>query len=333
MLLPYIAKRILILIPLLFMISIISFTLIELPPGDFLNMYIMQLRASGTTIHEEQITQLRLLYGLDRTLPEQYLLWMKNILFYGNFGNSFQYNRPVADILLARVPLTAAVSIATTIFIWMVAVPIGIYSATHQYSLVDYFWTFISFIGVAVPSFLLALIFIWIAFVTFDISAIGLFSPQFENAPWSFAKVLDLLKHIWVPVVIIGMSGTAGLMRTMRGMMLDELNKQYVITARAKGLSELRLLVKYPVRTAMNPVISTIGWMLPGIVGGEVLVSMVLNIPTIGPVLFTALMNQDMYLAGSIVFVLSVLTVVGTLISDILLVWLDPRIRYEEVAQ
>ncbi|RIK43953.1 MAG: ABC transporter permease [Chloroflexi bacterium] len=331
--LPYIAKRILILIPLLFMISIISFTLIELPPGDFLNMYIMQLRASGTTIHEEQITQLRLLYGLDRTLPEQYLLWMKNILFYGNFGNSFQYNRPVADILLARVPLTAAVSIATTIFIWMVAVPIGIYSATHQYSLVDYFWTFISFIGVAVPSFLLALIFIWIAFVTFDISAIGLFSPQFENAPWSFAKVLDLLKHIWVPVVIIGMSGTAGLMRTMRGMMLDELNKQYVITARAKGLSELRLLVKYPVRTAMNPVISTIGWMLPGIVGGEVLVSMVLNIPTIGPVLFTALMNQDMYLAGSIVFVLSVLTVVGTLISDILLVWLDPRIRYEEVAQ
>ena len=333
MLLPYIAKRILILIPLLFMISIISFILIQLPPGDFLNMYIMQLRASGTTIHEEQIAQLKFLYGLDKTLPEQYLIWMKNILFHGNFGNSFQYNRPVADILLARIPLTAAVSIATTIFIWLVAVPIGIYSATHQYSLVDYFWTFISFIGVAVPSFLLALIFIWIAFVVFDISAIGLFSPQFENAPWSFAKVLDLLKHIWVPVVIIGMSGTAGLMRTMRGMMLDELNKQYVITARAKGLSELRLLVKYPVRTAMNPVISTIGWMLPAIVGGEVLVSMVLNIPTIGPVLFTALMNQDMYLAGSIVFILSVLTVVGTLISDILLVWLDPRIRYEEVAQ
>lgn len=333
MLLPYIAKRILILIPLLFMISIISFILIQLPPGDFLNMYIMQLRASGTTIHEEQIAQLKFLYGLDKTLPEQYLIWMKNILFHGNFGNSFQYNRPVADILLARIPLTAAVSIATTIFIWLVAVPIGIYSATHQYSLVDYFWTFISFIGVAMPSFLLALIFIWIAFVVFDISAIGLFSPQFENAPWSFAKVVDLLKHIWVPVVIIGMSGTAGLMRTMRGMMLDELNKQYVITARAKGLSELRLLVKYPVRTAMNPVISTIGWMLPAIVGGEVLVSMVLNIPTIGPVLFTALMNQDMYLAGSIVFILSVLTVVGTLISDILLVWLDPRIRYEEVAQ
>jgi peptide/nickel transport system permease protein len=333
MLLPYIAKRILILIPLLFMISVISFVLIQLPPGDFLNMYIMQLRASGTTIHEEQIAQLKLLYGLDKTLPEQYLLWMKNILFYGNFGNSFQYNRPVADILLARIPLTVAVSIATTIFIWLVAVPIGIYSATHQYSLVDYFWTFVSFIGLAVPSFLLALIFIWIAFVTFDISAIGLFSPQFENAPWSVAKVIDLLKHIWVPVVIIGMSGTAGLMRTMRGMMLDELNKQYVITARAKGLSELRLLVKYPVRTAMNPVISTIGWMLPAIVGGEVLVSMVLNIPTIGPVLFTALMNQDMYLAGSIVFILSILTVVGTLVSDILLVWLDPRIRYEEVAQ
>jgi len=333
MLLPYIARRILILIPLLVIISIISFTLIQLPPGDYLNMYIMQLRASGTTINEEQIGQLKFLYGLDKSLPEQYLLWMKNILIDGNFGNSFQYNRPVTDILIARVPLTAAVSIATTIFIWLVAVPIGIYSATHQYSLIDYFWTFISFIGVAVPSFLLALIFIWIAFITFDISAIGLFSPAFEDAPWSAAKVLDLLKHLWVPVVIIGMSGTAGLMRTMRSMMLDELNKQYVITARAKGLSELRLLMKYPVRSAMNPVISTIGWMLPGIIGGEVLVSMVMNIPTVGPVLFTALMNQDMYLAGSIIFILSILTVIGTLISDILLVWLDPRIRYEEVAQ
>lgn len=333
MLLPYIARRILILIPLLVMISIISFTLIQLPPGDYLNMYLMQLRAAGTVVNEDQITQLKFLYGLDKSLPEQYLLWMRNILLHGNFGSSFQYNRPVADILLARVPLTAAVSIATTIFIWLVAVPIGIYSATHQYSLVDYFWTFISFIGVAVPSFLLALIFIWIAFITFDISAIGLFSPQFEDAPWSAAKILDLLKHLWVPVVIIGMSGTAGLMRTMRGMMLDELNKQYVITARAKGLSELHLLMKYPVRTSLNPVISTIGWMLPGIVGGEVLVAMVMNIPTVGPVFFNALMNQDMYLAGSIVFILSVLTVVGTLISDILLVWLDPRIRYEEVAQ
>ncbi|MBX3011717.1 MAG: ABC transporter permease [Caldilineaceae bacterium] len=333
MLLPYIIKRIFILIPLLVIISIISFTLIQLPPGDYLNMYIMQLRAAGTTINEEQIAQLKFLYGLDKSLPAQYLLWMKNILLNGNFGNSFQYNRPVAEILLARVPLTAAVSITTTLFIWLVAVPIGVYSATHQYSLVDYFWTFVSFIGVAVPSFLLALIFVWVAFVTFDISAIGLFSPAYEDAPWSIAKVIDLLKHIWVPVVIIGMSGTAGLMRTMRGMMLDELNKQYVITARAKGLTEFRLLVKYPVRTAMNPVISTIGWMLPGIVGGEVLVSMVMNIPTVGPVLFNALMNQDMYLAGSIIFILSVLTVIGTLVSDILLVWLDPRIRYEEVAQ
>jgi peptide/nickel transport system permease protein len=333
MLLEYIARRILILIPLLIAISVISFTLIQLPPGDYLNMYIMQLRASGTVINDEQVTQLKYLYGLDKSLPEQYLLWMRNILLHGNFGNSFQFNRPVADILLARVPLTAAVSLTTTLFIWIVAVPIGIYSATHQYSLFDYFWTFVSFIGVAVPSFLLALIFIWVAFLTFDISAIGLFSPAYEDAPWNVAKVIDLLRHIWVPVVIIGLSGTAGLMRTMRGMMLDELNKQYVITARAKGLTELRLLVKYPVRTSLNPVISTIGWMLPGIVGGEVLVSMVMNIPTVGPVLFQALMNQDMFLAGSIIFILSVLTVVGTLISDILLVWLDPRIRYEKVAQ
>ena len=331
MLIKYIIKRILILIPVLIIISFISFTLIQLPPGDYLNMYIMQLKAGGTVVNEEEIAQLKLLYGLDKTFIEQYYLWVKNILLYGNFGNSFQYNSPVSEILIERVPPTAVISVLTIIFIWIVSIPIGIYSATNQYSFFDYFWTFFSFIGISVPSFLLALIFIWIAFVTFDVSAIGLFSREYENAEWSLNKLIDFLKHIWVPVVIVGMSGTAGLMRTMRGMMLDELNKQYVITAKSKGVPNFRLLIKYPVRTSLNPVISSIGWLLPGIVGGEVLVSMVMNIPSVGPVLYQSLLNQDMYLAGSIVFILSVLTVIGTLISDICLVWLDPRIRYDSI--
>ncbi len=329
MLAQYIGRRLLLLIPLLFIVSIISFALIQLPPGDILNMEVLRLRSAGTQISEEQVEALRQLYGLDKSMPEQYWLWLSNILLEGNFGTSFTYVKPVGEILAARVPLTAAVAIFTALFVWITAVPIGVYSATHQYSLIDYFWTFISFIGIATPGFLLALIFLWVAFVLFDISAIGLFSQQYETAPWSWAKFLDMLQHIWVPIVIIGMAGTAGLMRTMRGMMLDELNKQYVITARSKGLTEIRLLVKYPVRTSLNPMISTIGWMLPSIISGEVLVSMVLNIPTTGPVLLQALLNQDMFLAGSIVFILSVLTVIGTLISDILLVWLDPRIRYE----
>jgi len=331
MLLQYIGKRLLLLIPLVFLVSIISFVLIQLPPGDILNMEILRLRSAGTQVSEEQIEGLKQLYGLDKTLPEQYWLWITNIVTKGNFGTSFIYVEPVSQILANRVPLTALVSILTAIFIWLIAVPIGIYSATHQYSFFDYLWTFISFIGIAVPGFLLALIFLWISFILFDISAIGLFSQEFEGAPWSWAKFVNMLQHIWVPIVIIGMASTAGLMRTMRGMMLDELNKQYVITARSKGLSEIRLLVKYPVRTSLNPVISTIGWMLPSIISGEVLVSMVLNIPTTGPVLLQALLNQDMFLAGSIIFILSVLTVIGTLISDILLVWLDPRIRYEGV--
>ena len=332
MLAQFIGRRIMLLIPLLVVVSVVSFVLIQLPPGDILNMEVLRLRSAGTQISEEQVEALRQLYGLDKSLPEQYWLWITNILLEGNFGTSFTYVKPVSEILAARVPLTAVVSILTAIFVWLMAVPIGVYSATNQYSIFDYFWTFVSFIGIATPGFLLALVFLWIAFVQFGISAIGLFSQEYEAAPWSWGKIVNMLQHIWVPIVIIGMASTAGMMRTMRGMMLDELNKQYVITARSKGLTETRLLVKYPVRTSLNPTISTIGWMLPGIISGEALVSMVLNIPTTGPVLLQALLNQDMYLAGSIVFVLSVLTVIGTLLSDILLVWLDPRIRYEGVS-
>ena len=330
--LVYTVRRILILIPLLFIISIITFVLIQLPPGDYLTLYIMQLEAAGTTVAEEEVEMLKRVFGLDKPMHVQYLIWLRRILIYRDFGVSFQFQAPVSELLAERVPLTVAVSLATTVFVFVVSVPIGILSATNQYSLLDYFWTFVGFIGISVPSFLLALIALWIAFKQFNMSAIGLFSPEYTDAAWSLGKVVDLLKHLWIPVAIIGMAGTASLIRTMRGTLLDELKRQYVITARSKGMPEIRNLMKYPVRTAINPIISTIGWLLPGIISGEVLVSMVMNIPTTGPLLLTALLNQDMYLAGSIVLILSCLTVVGTLISDILLTWLDPRIRFESIA-
>ncbi len=330
--LVYTVRRILILIPLLFVISVITFVLIQLPPGDYLTLYIMQLEAAGTTVAEEEVEMLKRVFGLDKPMHVQYFIWLRRILIYHDFGRSFQFQAPVSELLADRVPLTVAVSLATTVFVFMVAVPIGILSATNQYSLLDYFWTFVGFIGISVPSFLLALVALWIAFKQFNMSAIGLFSPEYMDAAWSWGKVVDLFKHLWIPVVIIGMAGTASLIRTMRGTLLDELRRQYVITARSKGLPEIRNLIKYPVRTAINPIISTIGWLLPGIISGEVLVSMVMNIPTTGPLLLTALLNQDMYLAGSIVLILSCLTVIGTLISDILLTWLDPRIRFESIA-
>jgi peptide/nickel transport system permease protein len=310
-------------------VSIVVFAVIQLPPGDFLTLYIIQLQAGGTIVGEEEVAALTNFYGLDKPITIQYLIWMRKILFQGDFGLSFSYNRPTIDLLAERVPLTVTISLFSVLFIWLMAVPIGIYSATHQYSIFDYFWTFVGFIGLATPNFLLALVSMWIAFILFDITAIGVFSQEFETATWSVAKLLDFLKHIWVPVVILGVSGTAAIIRVMRGTLLDELNKQYVITARAKGLAEYKILVKYPVRMAINPIISTIGWMLPGIVSGEILVSSVLNIPTTGPLLLKALLNQDMFLAGSILLILSVLTMVGTLVSDILLAWLDPRIRYD----
>lgn len=330
--LRYILYRIIMFIPLLFVISIVSFLVIEAPPGDFLSSYIMALETStAEKLPEEEIARLTQLFGLDKPFHVRYFKWIQNIVFRGDFGRSFQWNKKVTDILSERVPLTVVISVLTTIFVWAVAIPIGIYVATHQYSFSDYLFTFLGFIGLATPGFLLALVVMWIAFTYFNISVTGLFSSQYIDAPWSWGKVLDLLRHIWVPIIIIGMSGTAGLIRVMRGNLLDELKKQYVITARAKGLPEKKLLFKYPVRVAINPLISTIGWMLPGIVSGETLVSIVLNLQTIGPILLRAIMCQDMYLAGSIVLILSALTVTGTLISDILLAWLDPRIRYEGV--
>ena len=327
--LTLIARRLLWMVPTLLLISIISFGIIQLPPGDYLTSYIAALSETGETVDEEQIAALKKQYRLDEPIYLQYLHWMAGLL-RGDMGMSMEWNRPVTKLIGERILLTTIISLVTLLFTWAVAIPIGIYSAVRQYSVGDYVFTFLGFIGLATPNFLLALIFMYVGYSVFGVSAGGLFSPQFQNAPWSLAKFGDLMAHIWIPVVVIGTSGTAGLIRVMRGNLLDELRKQYVLTARAKGVARVKLLLKYPVRVAINPLVSTIGWVLPAIVSGATITAVVLGLPTTGPLLLRALMNQDMYLAGSMVMMLSLLTVVGTLISDILLMWLDPRIRYEK---
>jgi peptide/nickel transport system permease protein len=326
--LKYIAWRVLMMFPTLVAISIVSFTIIQLPPGDFLTSYLAQLTSMGETVSEEVIEALRVRYGLGQPLYVQYLTWMKGILSQGDFGMSLLWGRPVSELLWERVGLTIAVSLSSVVFIWVVAIPIGIYSAVRQYSILDYIFTFFGFLGLATPPFMLAMVAMWIVFSTTGNVLVGLFSPEYVGAPFSFGKLIDLLGHLWIPTMILGTAGTAGTIRVIRAQMLDELHKPYVVTARAKGVSELRLLLKYPVRIALNPFFSTLGWLLPRLIAGEILVSIVLNLPTTGPLLLGALINQDMYLAGSFMLILSTLTVIGTLISDILLAWVDPRIRY-----
>jgi peptide/nickel transport system permease protein len=314
---------------ILFLASIISFTIIQLPPGDFLTSYIMQLRMSGTSVSESEIARLEKQYDLDAPMVLQYLSWLARLV-RGDMGMSFEWNRPVATLLAERIPITLAVSVSTLIFTYLVAVPIGIYSATHQYSAGDYAVTVLGFAGLAIPNFLFALILMFFASRFLGLSVGGLFSPQYQEAPWSLAKALDMLAHLPIPIVIVGLSGTASLIRIMRGCLLDELRKQYVVTARAKGVVERRLLFRYPVRVAINPIISSMGWTLPAIISGETITAIVLDLPTTGPLLFEALMSQDMFLAGSTVMLLTVLTVVGILLSDVLLVAADPRIRFEK---
>jgi len=312
----------------LFVMSIAAFVIIQLPPGDFVTSYVMLLESTGQHVTEDVIASLRKQYGMDLPMYAQYFKWMWRLL-HGDFGMSFQWNRPVTELIGERLILTVMISLLALIFTYAVAIPIGIYSATHQYSIGDYFFTVIGFVGMSIPGFLFALIVMFFFYKYFGVSAGGLFSPQYVEAAWSIDKFVDMLKHLPVPLIVIGTAGTAGLIRVMRGCLLDELRKQYVITARAKGLAERTLLFKYPVRVAVNPIISNIGWTLPRIVSGQTVVAIVLNLPTIGPLLYGALISQDMYLAGSSVMLLCFLTIVGTFISDILLIWLDPRIRYE----
>lgn len=326
--LQYLGRRFLLAIPTLFVISVITFVLIQLPPGDYLTAYIATLSSRGELVDQAAIAALERQYGLDQPMYMQYIKWITKWV-RGDFGQSFAYNRPVSMLIWERLALTVAISLFATLFIWAVAFPVSIYSATHQYSLGDHFFSFLGFVGLGLPDFMVALILLWIGFRYFDVNLSGLFSDQYVEAPWSLAKFVDMLKHMWVPMIVLGLGGTAGLIRTTRANLLDELHKPYVTTARAKGLSETHLLFKYPVRVALRPFFSTLGWMLPGLVSGGTIISVVLSLPTTGPLYLQALMTQDMYLAGTVVMMLSTLTVLGTLISDVLLVLVDPRIRYE----
>ena len=327
--LAYILRRLLIAVGTVWVISVVSFVIIQLPPGDYVTSYIAQLMSTGSMVTQEEAENLRAQYGLDRPVYVQYAKWMWLVL-HGNFGVSMEWKRPVTEVIGDRLLLTALLAFTAVIFTWILAIPIGIYSAVRQYSVGDYVFTCMGFIGLAIPNFLLALVIMYLAFAYFGASVGGLFSTEYMDAPWSWARVQDLLKHLWLPAIILSTAGTAHLIRILRANLLDELRKPYVVTARAKGLSELRAILKYPVRVALNPFISTIGYTLPYLVSGSIIVSIVLSLPTVGPLLLKALLAQDMFLAGTIVLLLGVMTVIGTLISDILLVWIDPRIRLEE---
>ncbi|WP_252947082.1 ABC transporter permease [Oceanicola sp. 502str15] len=324
----YILKRILWMVPFLFGVSIVAFLLIQAPPGDYLTTYIAKLGESNEVMDQASVQNLRERFGLDQPLYVQYFKWVSRLMV-GDFGMSFEWRQPVSDLVWGRMGLTLCLSMATLLFTWAVAFPIGVYSAVHKYSFGDYLATTIGFIGLATPNFLLALILMYIGVVHFGADVGGLFSNEYKNAPWSMAKVWDLAKHLWLPVVVLGTSATASLIRIMRANLLDELNKPYVDTARAKGLSEFWLIMKYPVRVALNPFVSTIGWVLPNLVSGAVVTAIVLSLPTAGPLMLQALLAQDMYLAGAFVLMLSSLTVIGMLLSDILLVLLDPRVKYD----
>ncbi|MEQ7129456.1 ABC transporter permease [Actinopolymorpha sp. B11F2] len=325
--LTYIGRRVLLMVPVLFAISVVAFVIIQLPPGDYLTTLVSQLQAQGDTVDQAQLAQLSARYGLDDPVFVQYLKWITNILFHGDFGTSFAWNKPVSSLLAERLPLTIVLAVTTLLFTWVVAFPIGVYSAVRQYSAGDYAATTLGFLGLAIPEFLIALVLMWIGLNYFGQSVGGLFSPEWQDEPWNLGKLIDLLSHLWVPVVVLGMAGTAGLIRVLRANLLDELHKPYVIAARARGMPERRLTIKYPLRVALNPFVSTVGWVLPGLVSGEVIVAQVLSLPTTGPLLLDSLKSQDMYLAGSVILIVSVLTVIGTLISDIALAWLDPRVR------
>jgi len=322
----YIVQRILIMIPTLLAISIIVFVIIKLPPGDYLSSYVAELQSQGEAVDPQKIQFLREQYGLDKPLFEQYFVWFTGLL-QGDLGYSFEYNLPVAKVVGDRLVLSIVVSLATIVFIWVVSFPIGVYSATRQYSIGDYTLTFLGFLGLATPNFLLALVLLYVANSVFGVSVGGLMDDKYLDAPWTWGKMVSVLAHLWIPVIVIGTSGTAGMIRRLRANLLDELQKQYVVTGRAKGLPPGRLLIKYPLRMALNPFVADIGSLLPHVISGAAIVSIVLSLPTTGPMLLHALMSQDMFLAGSFLMFLATLTVVGVLLSDLLLAALDPRIR------
>lgn len=324
--LQFILRRLAIAIPMLFLMSIVAFAVIQAPPGDFLTDLVAQLRAQGESVRPGELEALRRAYGLDQPMYIQYLKWIWGVLRW-DLGLSLESRKPVSEMLNERLAMTVLLGVVTILFTWTMAIPIGILSAVKQYSFIDYIFTFLSYLGVGTPNFLLALVIMWTALSTFGLSVTGLFSSEYVNAPWSVGKFVDLLSHIWVPMLIIGTDGTARFTRIVRANLLDEMNKPYVETARAKGLPEWKVILRYPTRIALNPFVSTAGWALPQLFSGSLIVATVMSLPTIGPLLLRALLAQDMYMAGSIILILTALTVIGTLISDIILAWMDPRIR------
>jgi peptide/nickel transport system permease protein len=326
--LNYVIRRLIIAVPTIVAISVLSFVLIQLPPGSFLDDYAAQLAQQGEQVSGQQLEQLKEAYGLDQPVYVQYYKWIKGIVTRGDFGLSFEWNQPVSQLIWNAMGWTVALALATLLCTWLLAIPVGVYSATHQYSRLDYLFTSIGFIGLGIPGFMLALVLMWVAFSHFGVDVGGLFSEQYKSAPWSAGKALDLLRHAWIPILVGGSEGWAGLIRILRANLLDELHKPYVISARSRGLGERTLVWEYPVRVALNPFVSSIGFALPDLVSGGVILSVVLSLPTVGPLLLNALTAKDMYLAGAIILLVGVLTIIGTLISDLLLAWLDPRIRY-----
>jgi peptide/nickel transport system permease protein len=326
----YLLQRFIIMVVMLAALSFIVFVIIELPPGDFADRRALELRESGVTVTQQDVIALRHQLGLDRPWYERYYSWITNIVLHGNFGQSFSKHQPVTQVLGERVGLTIMLALVTIFFTYGLAIPIGIYSAMRQYSLGDFSATLLGYFGMATPSFMLALILLYVSVMMFHTSVGGLFSDKYAEAAWSWAKFIDLMKHLWVPALVLGLAGTAFEIRTMRATLLDEKNKLYVMAARAKGLPEWKLLLKYPVRVALNPIASTIGWELTSIIAGAPLVSFVLALPDTGPLFLTALLDQDIYLSGAILLMYSALTILGTFLSDVLLVVLDPRIRHGE---
>lgn len=327
--LNYIARRFVLALFTIWAISILSFVIIQLPPVDFIDTYITErMSAGGAQVTPEQMQAMRAQYGADQPKPIQYLRWM-GLILHGDFGFTLEYQRPVTDVIGDRLVLTIVVSLAALVVTWLVALPIGIYSAMHQYSPGDYLFTLLGFLGLAVPGFLLGLLVLYFGFALFNANLTGLYSPEYSEASWTWNKVLDLGRHLPVPALVLGAAGMAQAIRIMRANLLDEIRKPYVVTARAKGLSETRAILRYPVRVALNPFASTIGYTLPYIVSGSIIVSLVLGLPTVGPLLLKALVATDLFLAGAIVLLLGVLTVIGTFVSDLLLMWIDPRIRVQ----
>ncbi len=327
----YVFQRLIYMIFLLWLVSIVTFVVIQLPPGDYLSTYISRLEQAGEELSDEEVENLRRQYGLDLPLFLRYFKWFGQVL-QGEFGFSFDWQQPVRDIIGERLALTFTIAILSAIFTFAVAIPIGIYSATHQYSLGDYIVSIIGFIGLAIPNFMLALIMLYVAWKSYGLNLTGLFSPEYLDAPWSLAKIGDLLLHLPIPIIVIGTSGTAGMIRVLRGTLLDELNKQYVITARSKGVGEVKLLFKYPVRVALNPIVSGLAWLFPSLISGGTITAIVLGLPTAGPMLYRALITQDTFLTATLLMFVTILTVIGTTVSDILLVVVDPRIRMERAA-